>query len=111
VLPQIVYLGGGALDAAPEVRDFIARTGIPVAQTLMGLGTYPVGDKLSLQMLGMHGTVYANYAVDQVRCVGFLMHVHRASIRSSAKQLVAAGVQGVYACPRRLQSSCVWRNH
>jgi acetolactate synthase-1/2/3 large subunit len=62
-----VYLGGGALDAAPEVREFISRTGIPVAQTLMGLGTYPVGDKLSLQMLGMHGTVYANYAVDQVR--------------------------------------------
>lgn len=65
--PQIVYLGGGALDAAPEVREFISRTGIPVAQTLMGLGTFPVGDKLSLQMLGMHGTVYANYAVDQVR--------------------------------------------
>jgi acetolactate synthase-1/2/3 large subunit len=66
-VPQIVYLGGGALDSASEVREFISRTGIPVAQTLMGLGTFPVDDPLSLQMLGMHGTVYANYAVDQVR--------------------------------------------
>lgn len=32
----------------------------------MGLGTYPGTDPLALQMLGMHGTVYANYAVDQV---------------------------------------------
>jgi thiamine pyrophosphate-dependent acetolactate synthase large subunit-like protein len=63
---QIVYLGGGALDSATEVREFISRTGIPVVQTLMGLGTFPVDDPLSLQMLGMHGTVYANYAVDQV---------------------------------------------
>ncbi|KAJ6869240.1 acetolactate synthase [Populus alba x Populus x berolinensis] len=31
----------------------------------MGLGAFPVGDELSLQMLGMHGTVYANYAVDK----------------------------------------------
>lgn len=61
----MIYLGGGCLDAAPEVREFVARTQIPVTQTLMGLGTYPVADPLSLQMLGMHGTVYANYAVDQ----------------------------------------------
>lgn len=68
--PQIIYLGGGCLDAAAEVRAFVAATGIPVAQTLMGLGAYPVADPLSLQMLGMHGTVYANYAVDQVRGSG-----------------------------------------
>jgi len=42
----------------------VELTGIPVASTLMGLGTYPIGDEYSLQMLGMHGTVYANYAVD-----------------------------------------------
>lgn len=62
----MVYVGGGCLDAAPEVREFVQRTQIPVTQTLMGLGTFPVADPLSLQMLGMHGTVYANYAVDQV---------------------------------------------
>jgi hypothetical protein len=32
----------------------------------MGLGTYPATDPLALQMLGMHGTVFANYSVDQV---------------------------------------------
>ncbi len=39
--------------------------GIPVASTLMGLGSFPQDDPLALHMLGMHGTVYANYAVDQ----------------------------------------------
>ncbi|KAJ6869242.1 acetolactate synthase 2 [Populus alba x Populus x berolinensis] len=48
-----------------ELRRFVELTGIPVASTLMGLGAFPVGDELSLQMLGMHGTVYANYAVDK----------------------------------------------
>ncbi|KAI8475274.1 MAG: acetolactate synthase [Monoraphidium minutum] len=61
----VVYMGGGTLDAAPELREFVARTGIPVASTLMGLGTFPGTDPLALQMLGMHGTVYANYSVDQ----------------------------------------------
>lgn len=61
----VVYLGGGTLDAAPELREFVRRTNIPVASTLMGLGTFPGEDPLALQMLGMHGTVFANYAVDQ----------------------------------------------
>jgi acetolactate synthase-1/2/3 large subunit len=65
----VVYLGGGTLDAAPEVREFVKRTGIPVASTLMGLGTYPATDPLALQMLGMHGTVFANYSVDQVSLI------------------------------------------
>ena len=45
----------------------MAATGVPVASTLMGLGTFPSSDPLSLGMLGMHGTAYANYAMDQVR--------------------------------------------
>eukprot|EP01025_Chloroclados_australasicus_P035068 TRINITY_DN3580_c0_g1_i1.p1 TRINITY_DN3580_c0_g1~~TRINITY_DN3580_c0_g1_i1.p1 ORF type:complete len:563 (-),score=83.17 TRINITY_DN3580_c0_g1_i1:1528-3216(-) len=61
----ILYVGGGCLDSGPEVRKFVELTGIPVAQTLMGLGTFDCTDPLSLRMLGMHGTVYANYAVDQ----------------------------------------------
>ena len=36
----MLYVGGGCLDAAPELRAFVERTGIPVAQTLMGLGTH-----------------------------------------------------------------------
>eukprot|EP00850_Spirogloea_muscicola_P014677 SM000107S14043 [mRNA] locus=s107:154034:158775:+ [translate_table: standard] len=61
----VVYCGGGCLHAADELREFVALTGIPVASTLMGLGAFPQTDALSLEMLGMHGTVYANYAIDQ----------------------------------------------
>ena len=41
------------------------HTGIPVAQTLMALGSFPEQDPLALQMLGMHGTVAANFAVNE----------------------------------------------
>ncbi|KAF9591950.1 hypothetical protein IFM89_010397 [Coptis chinensis] len=60
----VLYVGGGCLNSSEELRRFVELTGIPVASTLMGLGAYPGSDDLSLQMLGMHGTVYANYAVD-----------------------------------------------
>ena len=46
----VLYVGGGCLDAAPELREFVARTGIPVAQTLMGLGAFPESDPLALQV-------------------------------------------------------------
>ncbi|KAK0586921.1 hypothetical protein LWI29_014464 [Acer saccharum] len=61
----VLYVGGGCLNSSEELRRFVELTGIPVASTLMGLGAYPLSDKLSLQMLGMHGTVFANYAVDK----------------------------------------------
>ncbi len=63
----IVYGGGGIIhsDAAPHLRAFAERTGIPVALTLHGLGGFPSEHFLCLQMLGMHGTVYANYAINQ----------------------------------------------
>lgn len=62
----VMYVGGGCLNSSKELRRFVELTGIPVASTLMGLGAYPCSDKeYSLQMLGMHGTVYANYAVDR----------------------------------------------
>ncbi|GMN56622.1 hypothetical protein TIFTF001_025735 [Ficus carica] len=61
----VLYVGGGCLNSSEELRRFVELTGIPVASTLMGLGVYPMPDELSLQMLGMHGTVYANYAVDK----------------------------------------------
>ena len=51
------------MNAYEELRELVSLTGIPVAQTLMGLGVYPLQDDLSLKMLGMHGTVYANYSV------------------------------------------------
>ncbi|XP_058070673.1 acetolactate synthase 3, chloroplastic-like [Magnolia sinica] len=61
----VLYVGGGCLNSSEELRRFVELTGIPVASTLMGLGTYPMADDLSLRMLGMHGTVYANYAIDK----------------------------------------------
>nr|AIU47335.1 acetohydroxyacid synthase 1 [Chenopodium quinoa]AJE26295.1 acetohydroxyacid synthase [Chenopodium quinoa] len=61
----VLYVGGGCLNSGEELRKFVELTGIPVASTLMGLGAYPCNDELSLHMLGMHGTVYANYAVDK----------------------------------------------
>ncbi|CAJ1975060.1 unnamed protein product [Sphenostylis stenocarpa] len=61
----VLYVGGGSLNSSAELKRFVELTGIPVASTLMGLGTFPIGHEHSLQMLGMHGTVYANYAVDK----------------------------------------------
>ncbi|MGH7225796.1 MAG: biosynthetic-type acetolactate synthase large subunit, partial [Gemmataceae bacterium] len=62
----IIYAGGGIIssDAAPYLKAFAERTGIPVALTLLGLGGFPSEHFLCLQMLGMHGTIYANYAIN-----------------------------------------------
>lgn len=61
----VIYSGGGCLHASKELREFVELTGIPVTSTLMGLGAFPASDERFLSMLGMHGTVYANYAIDQ----------------------------------------------
>jgi acetolactate synthase I/II/III large subunit len=63
----IIYAGGGIVtaEASEALRKLVAKTGIPITTTVMGLGIYPSTDPLSLDMLGMHGSVYANYAVDQ----------------------------------------------
>jgi acetolactate synthase-1/2/3 large subunit len=63
----VLYAGGGVIasGASEELRELSRKTGIPVTMTLMGLGAFPGDDPLSLDMLGMHGSVYANYAVDQ----------------------------------------------
>ena len=62
----VIYAGGGviAAGASEELIALARKTGIPVTTTLMGLGGFPGDDPLSLDMLGMHGSVYANYAVD-----------------------------------------------
>jgi acetolactate synthase-1/2/3 large subunit len=63
----IIYAGGGIVssNAALYLKAFAERTGIPVALTLMGLGGFPSEHFLCLQMLGMHGTIYANYAINE----------------------------------------------
>jgi acetolactate synthase-1/2/3 large subunit len=62
----IIYAGGGIIssEAAPYLKAFAEHTGIPVALTLLGLGGIPADHYLCLQMLGMHGTVCANYAIN-----------------------------------------------
>jgi len=61
----VIYAGGGVISsgASSELAEFARRINIPVTTTLMGLGSFPEDDPLSLKMLGMHGTRYANYAV------------------------------------------------
>lgn len=63
----IVYVGGGATSggAFEELKAFIDKTGIPVTTTLLGLGAFPGTHSLFMGMPGMHGTVTANYAMDQ----------------------------------------------
>jgi len=63
----VIYAGGGviAAGAAEELGELVRKTGIPVTMTLMGLGGFPGEDPLCMDMLGMHGSVYANRAVDE----------------------------------------------
>ncbi len=60
-----LYVGGGAIisGAEKQVREFVEKTGIPVTTTILGLGVFPETHPSSLRMLGMHGTHYANYSV------------------------------------------------
>ena len=62
----IVYAGGGVItaNAAPELTALARRARIPVTTTLLGKGAFPETDPLSLGMLGMHGTAYANHAIN-----------------------------------------------
>ncbi len=62
----LIYAGGGVINAnaAAELRRFAGEFGIPTVTTLMGIGATDTTEPLSLHMLGMHGTAFANYAVD-----------------------------------------------
>lgn len=60
-----IYTGGGVLlsNASPELRALVDMLGYPITHTLMGLGAYPASDSKYLGMLGMHGTIEANNAM------------------------------------------------
>ncbi|HSV60571.1 MAG TPA: acetolactate synthase 3 catalytic subunit [Variovorax sp.] len=60
-----IYSGGGVLlgNATNELRTLVDMLGYPVTNTLMGLGAYPASDRKFLGMLGMHGTLEANNAM------------------------------------------------
>lgn len=61
----VLYTGGGVLasDASKELLELAEKSNIPVTNTLMGLGGFPGTHPLSLGMLGMHGTYWANMAI------------------------------------------------
>ncbi len=63
----LLYVGGGVImaDAYKELRSLAKQNQLPVTMTLQGLGAFPMTDNLSLGMLGMHGTYWANKAVDE----------------------------------------------
>ncbi|MBS0583496.1 MAG: biosynthetic-type acetolactate synthase large subunit [Proteobacteria bacterium] len=62
----LIYAGGGviAAEAATALRAFADAFGVPVTTTLMGIGAADTTQPLSLHMLGMHGTAFANYATE-----------------------------------------------
>ena len=63
----LLYVGGGAISsgAHQEIETLARNFQIPVTTTLMGKGIFDERDKLSVGMLGMHGTAYANFAVTE----------------------------------------------
>src|SRR6195256_2542348 len=62
----MIYAGGGVINgsASRGLREFAKTFQIPVVTTLMGIGAVDTKHPLSMRMLGMHGTAFANYAVD-----------------------------------------------
>jgi len=63
----VIIAGGGVIlsEASAELRTLAEKTEIPVIMTLMGLGAFPGSHRLSLGMPGMHGTYYANKAIQE----------------------------------------------
>ena len=63
----VLYVGGGVIiaNASEELRQLAEKAHLPVTMTLLGLGSYDQSRAESLDMLGMHGAAYANYAVQE----------------------------------------------
>ena len=67
----LIIAGAGVIKsgASKELLELVNKTDMPVATTLLGLGGFPENHELSLGMLGMHGTVPANFATDEADLV------------------------------------------
>ncbi len=63
----LLYVGGGAISAGAhgEIQELAELFNLPVTTTLMGKGAFDENHPLSVGMLGMHGTAYANFAVTE----------------------------------------------
>ncbi len=71
----LIYAGGGIITSGAhhELKKLTEKLNAPITWTLMGIGCFPATHKLSLGMLGMHGTAYANHAImeaDLILAVG-----------------------------------------
>ncbi len=67
----VIYAGGGIVSAAAETEllAFAEKLSVPVTTTMMGLGAFPPGHPLCLDVLGMHGARYANVAINEADLV------------------------------------------
>ena len=67
----VLYVGGGAIiaNASTALRKIAEKGNIPCTTTLLGMGAFDEHNPLALHMLGMHGSAYANYAVQESDCL------------------------------------------
>jgi acetolactate synthase-1/2/3 large subunit len=67
----VLYVGGGAItaDASGAIRKLADKGNIPCTTTLLGLGAFDEHDPKALCMLGMHGSAFANFAVQHSDCL------------------------------------------
>jgi acetolactate synthase I/II/III large subunit len=67
----VLYVGGGAISSGAwkEVRKLADKANLPCTTTLLGLGAFDEHDPKALNMLGMHGSAYSNYAVQECDCL------------------------------------------
>ena len=67
----VLYVGGGAIiaGASDALRKVAEKGNIPCTTTLLGLGAFDEHSDLSMYMLGMHGSAFANYAVQECDCL------------------------------------------
>ena len=113
----LLYVGGGVItsNATLELRRFAERFKIPIATTLMGKGAIDENHYLSLGMLGMHGTAYANFAIgncdfliavgarfddrvtgklDQFACNAHIVHIDIDEAEINKNKGVTVGITG-----------------
>lgn len=91
----VIYCGGGIITsgASDALREFVELTGIPVTTTIMGCGAFPEDHPLSLKFLGMHGSAYANWAVNGEYALRKSPNDPLIKIKDGADLLLAMGVR------------------
>ena len=91
----VIYCGGGIISsgAAAELKKFAEAANIPVTTTLMGIGGFPETHPLSLRWLGMHGSAFANWAVNGEYELRKSFNDPQVKVRDGADLLLAFGVR------------------